>query len=186
MAVENDKDSVHTLKENNKGLKVYDGCIKRFNDNFDEIAYALGRIDHIHFSSPCQDFSTANRSMNDSTESMLPRHRADLSLLLVDLVRKTSCDTAVFENVVGIWSRRSCRYLHTITKEIIKLGYQVQCTVLRACDFGDPQKRPRFFMFIAKNNVALPQIPPATHGDEMNLWPYVTVKDALYRIRNPS
>lgn len=183
MAVEKDRDSVRTLRANNKDLKVYDCCIRTFNQDFTKMALALGRIDHIHFSSPCQDFSTANRRMANSVEENEPRERADLSLLLVDLIRKTSCDTAVFENVVGIWSRRSCQYLHTITAEIIKLGYQVQCTVLRACDFGDPQKRPRFFMFIAKNNVPLPLIPSATHGDDLD-WPYVTVKDALSRVSN--
>ena len=183
MAVEKDKDSVLTLRANNKDLKVYDGCIRTFNQDFTKIAFALGRIDHLHFSSPCQDFSTANRSMANSAEENEPRERADLSLLLVDLIRKTSCDTAVFENVVGIWSRRSCRYLHTITAEIMKLGYQVQCTVLRACDYGDPQKRPRFFMFIAKNNVPLPLIPSATHGDGIDKPPFVTVKDAFSQLQ---
>ena len=121
--------------------------------------------------------------MANSAEENEPRERADLSLLLVDLIRKTSCDTAVFENVVGIWSRRSCRYLHTITAEIMKLGYQVQCTVLRACDFGDPQNRPRFFMFIAKNNVPLPLIPSATHGDGIDKPACVTVKDAFSQVQ---
>ena len=184
MAVEKDRDSVLTLRANNEDLKVYDGCIRTFNEDFAKIAIALGRIDHLHFSSPCQDFSMANRSMANSTDETEPRERADLSLLLVDLIKKTSCDTAVFENVVGIWSRRSCRYLHTITAEIIKLGYQVQCTVLRACDYGDPQSRPRFFMLIAKNNVPLPLIPSATHGDDLDKSPYVTVKDALFQVEN--
>lgn len=183
MAVEKDKDCVLTLRANNKDLKVYDGCIRTFNQDFAKIALALGRIDHIHFSSPCQDFSTANRSMANSAEENEPRERADLSLLLVDLIRKTSCDTAIFENVVGIWSRKSCRYLRTITEEIMKIGYQVQCTVLRACDYGDPQKRPRFFMFIAKNNVPLPLIPSVTHGDGFDKPQYVTVKDAFSQIQ---
>ena len=121
--------------------------------------------------------------MANSAEEDEPRERADLSLLLVDLIRKTSCDTAIFENVVGIWSRRSCRYLHIITAEIMKLGYQVQCTVLRACDYGDPQKRPRFFMFIAKNNVPIPLIPSVSHGDGIDQPPYVTVKDAFSQIQ---
>jgi DNA (cytosine-5)-methyltransferase 1 len=91
----------------------------------------------------------------------------------------TSCETAVFENVVGIWDKKNRHYLFNIAKEIMKLGYQVRCTVLYACNYGDPQKRPRMFMFIAKNNVPMPYIPPATHGSDPHLWPYVTVKDAL-------
>jgi len=90
----------------------------------------------IHFSSPCQDFSKANRHQSRR------RDRADLSLLLVDLVRMTSCSTAVFENVMGLLdSRSNVQYLKTISMGLIKLGYQIRCTCLRACDYGDPQVR---------------------------------------------
>lgn len=66
------------------------------------------------------------------------------------------------------------------------MGYQVRCSVLHACDYGDPQKRPRFFMFVAKNNVPIPSFPSVTHGSGPQLWPYVTIKDAFSRIKNDS
>jgi DNA (cytosine-5)-methyltransferase 1 len=89
----------------------------------------------------------------------------------------------VFENVVGIWQRKNIHYMKNIAKEIMRLGYQVRCTVLRACDYGDPQTRPRFFMFIAKNNLPMPSFPSKTHGSgDMHLWPYVSVKDALSQL----
>lgn len=179
MAVENDKDAVRTMKENNKGIKVYDGCIKEFIRDYPTLARALGPITHIQYSSPCQDFSDANRAVANSTVVVGPREKADLSLLLIDLIRLTSCETAVFENVVGIWRKKNVHYLLDIGKEVMKLGYQFRCTVLYACDYGDPQKRPRFFMFIAKNNVPIPLIPPASHGHDCRLEPYVTVKSAL-------
>ena len=46
MAVENDEDAVRTLKENNKGLKIYEGCIRRFIQDYDTLKCALGKIDH--------------------------------------------------------------------------------------------------------------------------------------------
>jgi len=113
-----------------------------------------------------------------------PRERADLSLLLIDLVRLTSCSTAVFENVKGIWDRKNVHYLKNIAKELLKLGYQVRSTVLKACDYGDPQKRPRVIMLISKNSVPLPSIPAPTHGNETNLWPYTTVKEVLSRVKD--
>ena len=133
----------------------------------------------IHFSSPCQDFSKANRSQTTGK-----RERADLSLLLIDLIKLTSCSTAVFENVLGIWQRKNVHYMKNIAMEIFKLGYQVRCTVLHACDFGDPQRRPRFFMFISKNTVPLPSLPAKSHGDANSsyLWPYVTIKEALSNV----
>jgi len=180
LAIENDQNAVQTLKANNPELKVYDGCITKFLEFFHILTAALGPIDHIHFSSPCQDFSSANRFQPTGEK----RERADLSLLLIDLLRKTSCSTAVFENVVGIWQRNNIHYMKIISKEIMKLGYQMRCTVLNARDYGDPQLRPRFFMFVSKNSVPLPAIPPKTHGsDDPRLWPFVTVKDALSRVK---
>ena len=46
MAVETDKDAVRTLQENNKGLKVYHGCIKKFMEQFGVLKCALGKTDH--------------------------------------------------------------------------------------------------------------------------------------------
>ena len=125
------------------------------------------------FSSPCQDFSGANRSVN--TEN---RHRADLSLLLIDLVRLTSCSTAVFENVIGIWKRNNIHYLKIIAKELMKLGYLAKWTVLHGCDYGDPQRRPRVIMFIWKSTLPPPSFPTKTHGPDTNCK-YVTVSKAL-------
>ena len=160
LAVENNKDAVCTLQQNHHGLNIYPGCVRKFVADYEMLKCALGRIDHvsqrlilycsilalklspclhnsqIHFSSPCQDFSKANRHQSRR------RDRADLSLLLVDLVRMTSCSTAVFENVMGLLdSRSNVQYLKTISMGLIKLGYQIRCTCLRACDYGDPQVR---------------------------------------------
>ena len=139
----------------------------------------------IHFSSPCQDFSQANRSQNHGG-SKGNRDQADLSLLLLDLVRLTNCSTAVFENVKGIWQRKNLSYLQSIAAGLIKLGYQVRCTVLEAHDYGDPQGRPRVIMMIAKNNVPMPLFPTKTHGTGPDLSPFVTAKDALSRISSDS
>ncbi|KAL7553175.1 hypothetical protein ACHAWF_017393 [Thalassiosira exigua] len=142
MAVENNADAVRTLKENNEGINVYEGCIKQF----------------------LRDYDT---------------DRADLSLLMIDLVEKTSCSTVVFESVVGIWHRKNIHYLKNIAAGLMKLGYQVRCTELEACDYGDPQKWPRVIMIVSKNAVPIPSFPAKTYGEDPSLFPYVTVKDAL-------
>ena len=135
MAVEKDEDASKTLKENNPRLKVHCGCVRKFLEDYDKMSVALGRVDHIHFSSPCQDFSRANRHQRSGR-----RERADLSLLLLDFVRKTSCSTACFENVTGIFDRNNVAYLKKLSIGLLKLGYQIRCSVLKACDYGDPQK----------------------------------------------
>ena len=50
MAIENNSDAVRTLKENNKDLKVYEGCMKQFIQEYetsDLLKDALGKIDHV-------------------------------------------------------------------------------------------------------------------------------------------
>ena len=152
VAIDNDKDAISTLKRNNPGLNTYEGDIRKFKEAMQH-GLSFGRTDNIHWSSPCQDFSQANRALNGTLQVQGKRDRADLSLLLVDFVQLTSCSTAVFENVVGIYQRKNVHYLKNIAKELMKLGYQVRCTILKACDYGDSQKRPRFFMFISKENM---------------------------------
>ena len=73
----------------------------------------------------------------------------------------------------------SIHYMKNICKKLLELGYQMRVTNLNSCDYGDPQKRPRFFMFISKRNVPLPPLPNKTHGKSANLSPFVTSKDAL-------
>jgi site-specific DNA-cytosine methylase len=53
---------------------------------------------------------------------------------------------------------------------------------LTACDYGDPQKRERLFIFAAHKAAILPSIPPKTHGDDsaVHQHPYVTAREALY------
>ena len=179
-AIDNDHDAIATLKLNHPELNTYEGDITDFKEHVG----VIGSIDHIHWSSPCQDFSQANRSLNGSNQVAGKRDRADLSLLLIDYVQLKRPLTAVFENVCGIYQRKNIHYLKNITKRLMQLGYQVRCTVLKACDYGDPQGRPRFFVFISRNNLPMPSIPAPTHGDDPHLWPFVTTKEALDRVND--
>jgi site-specific DNA-cytosine methylase len=180
LAVEKDSDAISTLKSNNPNVPVLQTCVKDFLRDYDRLHCLLGRIDHIHFSSPCQDFSRANRYQHSR------RDRADLTLLLLDFVKKTSCATAAFENVEGIFSRNNISYLKKLSMGLIRLGYQMRCSILRACDYGDAQIRPRCVMLIAKNGVPIPTWPAKTHGLDPNLEPFVSVEDAFRGCLNDS
>ena len=179
MAIEKDEMAVTTLKANNEGVPVYSGCIRDFIRHYDTLNCALGKIDHVHFSPPCKGFSTANRNEVSTDKD---RTNNDLSLLIIDVLRKTSCATAVFENVVGMWRRKNVHYVKNIVKELLKMNYQVRCATLKACDYGDPQKRPRFFMFISKKSVPFVSLPHKTHGEDNkgdDKLPHVTVEEAF-------
>ncbi len=176
MAIEKDDDAVKTLKANNKDVPVYHGCIKDFLREYDTLKCALGRIDHVHFSPPCKGFSTANRNQTMTDKD---KENNDLSLLILDIIRKTSCDTAIFENVEGMWRNKNIDYVKQIVSGILKLNYQVRVCSLKACDYGNAQKRPRFFMVISKHSVPLPNLPQKTHGKETYLEDYVTTRHVI-------
>jgi DNA (cytosine-5)-methyltransferase 1 len=129
---------------------------------------------HLHTSPPCQGFSGANRNGGQND-----RANNDLSLTFVDGVKLLQPPTASFENVMGMWRRKHVHYLKYIVAGLMKLGYQVRCCPLKACDYGDPQKRERLFIFASRGSIPLPRTPTKTHGEERGLLPYVTVKDTL-------
>jgi hypothetical protein len=145
LAIDNNPDALLTLKTNFNGINVFEGDAKDFLIYLESDIgrKMIGRIDHVHISPPCQGFSGANISggKNDKANN-------ELSMLIVDFVRVTKCTTAVFENVLGMWRRKHVQYVKNICKELLKLGYQVRCTQLKAFGYGDPQKRARFFIFV--------------------------------------
>jgi DNA (cytosine-5)-methyltransferase 1 len=179
-AVEKEPIAVETYAANNAHSAVVQTSVQDFLYKFKKEDYRrqIGRIDHTHASSPCQGFSGANRmgGKNDKANN-------DLCMTFVEDVRIGMPDTASFENVVGMWRRKHLHYLKNILVELMKLGYQVRCSRLVACDYGDPQARPRIFLFAARHNVPLPMLPQKTHGTGIGQLPFVTVKDALEDLR---
>eukprot|EP00797_Seminavis_robusta_P020738 Sro319_g116290.1 methyltransferase 1 (298) ;mRNA; r:44201-45094 len=134
----------------------------------------IGSVHHIHASPPCQGFSGANvfGGKNDKANN-------DLSYTFVDAIEIFRPVTATFENVTGIWRSKNIHYLKNILIKLLRIGYQVRCCKLEACDFGDPQKRPRIFIFAARREAYLPLIPEKTHSLGTFSTSQVTVRDAL-------
>ena len=93
----------------------------------------------------------------------------------IDLIRPV---TATMENVAGMWKRKNHHYVKNIVVGLMKLGYQVRFCKLNACDYGDPQARPRLIFFAAQRCAYLPSLPSKTHGPG-TMMDFVTVEDAL-------
>lgn len=173
-AIEYNDAAVTTFKHNNPGVPVYHGDIQEFIRQMedDDFRTNMGRIDVIHTSSPCQGFSKANRNggQNDDANNRL-------SYTFVDLLRLTDALVGTFENVEGMWTKKGMPYLRKILVDCIALGYQVRVKILRCCDYGDVQKRPRLIIIAAKHYVPMPPHPAHTHGP--GKLPYVTTKNVL-------
>jgi DNA (cytosine-5)-methyltransferase 1 len=120
-----------------------------------ELAALRGKVDLIAGGPPCQGFS-----MNGLRRPDDPRSRmVDVYLQYVEMVRPR---LVLLENVVGFCSmkhRTGGTYSDYVARELDKLGYNIWSDILRAADWGVPQRRPRFVL-IAALKATLPGIDP--------------------------
>uniref|UniRef100_A0A6C0AU08 DNA (cytosine-5-)-methyltransferase n=1 Tax=viral metagenome TaxID=1070528 RepID=A0A6C0AU08_9ZZZZ len=99
-------------------------------------------IDILFAGFPCQGFSHAGKKMDND-----PRNTLFREFLRVTQLIKPSL--IIGENVKGLLSRKTTSgepYIDVIVSEFQKLGYSVQYKVLRADDYGVPQKRERLII----------------------------------------
>ena len=66
----------------------------------------------------------------------------------------------------------------SFVNELKKLGYAVDWRVMRACDYGAPTSRKRFFL-IARCDGQPIVFPEPTHGDKKPLKPYKTAAECI-------
>lgn len=85
---------------------------------------------------PCQGFSMAgNRIVEDPRNSLYKD--------LLEIVIKLKPEFVVCENVVGLRSMLQGKVEEMIINDFKEAGYEMNVTVLRAADYGVPQKRDR-------------------------------------------
>lgn len=129
-----------------------------------------GELDVLLGGPPCQAYSVNNhqRGMHDERASLFKEY--------LKMVKGLRPRWVVMENVTGITSIAGGTVVDAIKAELSKLGYAVECKVLKAEEYGVPQERRRIF-FIG-NRMGLPiHFPKQTHGP--GLSSYVSIWDAI-------
>lgn len=151
--------------------------IKEFVQNYhSELKKLSGKVHLVAGGPPCQGFSFAGkRSGNDPRNELFKYH-----LQIVDIIRP---NYVLLENVHGIEiafnTRKKERTTNTTQKSYAKRiydllekhGYIVQQQIIRACDFGVPQLRPRYFTLGIRKDI--------TNNKDMQKF-----KDILFENRN--
>jgi DNA (cytosine-5)-methyltransferase 1 len=85
---------------------------------------------------PCQGFSmSGNRIVDDPRNSLYKE--------LLEIVKTLQPEFVVCENVVGLRSMLGGKVEEMILNDFLEAGYEMNVTVLRAADYGVPQKRDR-------------------------------------------
>jgi DNA (cytosine-5)-methyltransferase 1 len=108
---------------------------------------------------PCQGYSaaTTRERSADDPRNHLYRHAARLASEL-------RARTIAIENVPGARTVRGHRFIEAIREAFSEAGYSVAAHMLRASDFGVPQRRLRyFFLGVRDRRMLPPQAPVPTH-----------------------
>lgn len=117
---------------------------------------------------PCQDISINGKMLG------IHGKRSSLYTYIVEAVKKVQPKVFVAENVGGLLLKKNAESFQKIMDDFGSLGYNVNCHLYHAEDYGVPQTRER--VFIVGTKKGLPEfVPPAqtTHNEP------VTAKTAI-------
>lgn len=141
-AVEADKYAAETYRLNHPFSRVLNEDIKRITKK--EFEGIEGKL--ILFGGPpCQGFSTSNQRTRNKDNNL-----NWLFQEFVRLAKDLNPEWIVFENVKGIMETEHGFFEGRIRESFEKLGYK--CTIVKPCaiEYGVPQRRTRFFIWIKR------------------------------------
>ena len=169
MGVDIDQAALNTFERNHPGAIGLNGSLAD-KSIFEEMRKIVGdrQIDMIIGGPPCQGFSlTGPRNFEDE--------RNKLYLSYINAVKVFNPKGFIIENVPGMATLYKGEVKDEILKRFKKLGYNIDCRVLCAADYGVPQIRKRLvFIAIRKEfgEVSFPDpiVSPAN---------YVTAREAI-------
>ena len=165
-------DFAATLAANHPHTKVINADIHRIDFRRELAELGLESVDVLSGGPPCQGFSTIG-----SKNRMDPRNSLFFEYLRA--VAETHPKYTIFENVSGFRRMYGGFAYETLVKEMKELGYETDCRILNAADYGAPQIRLRTIVLGWRRDLAPLKFPKATHGDGKGLKPYVTLMEAI-------
>lgn len=139
------KDALTTFKYNRKGSKTL--CADLSSIDYSEVDRLIKgqKVDVIIGGPPCQGFSIAGKQVVDDERNKLYKG-------FVGMVKYYKPKAFVLENVPNILSMGDGIIKDAIIKDFEALGYNVECKVLIASNYGVPQNRRRaIFVGISDN-----------------------------------
>lgn len=169
VGVDNDQAALNTFQLNHNGAVALNADLSQ-QETFDEIKRIAGNrnIDVVIAGPPCQGFSlTGPRNFDD------PRNK--LYLAVIEIVRQYKPKGFIIENVPGMAVMYDGQIKDEILRRFTKMGYNVECKILCAADYGVPQMRKRLIFMGVRNDIGVPTFPTPTHTEKT----YRTCRDAI-------
>lgn len=171
LGVDNDSAALKTFEKNHGGAVGLqaDLSLEETFDVIQGIADSKGKtIDLIIGGPPCQGFSTTGpRNFDD------PRNK--LYLAVFRMVKRYNPKGFLIENVPGMAMLYQGQIKDEILRRFRAMGYNVECKILTAADYGVPQMRKRLVFMGIRSDIGKPVFPEPVLDAEH----YVTCRDAI-------
>ena len=169
VGVDNDQAALNTFALNHEGAIALNADLS-VQETFDKIKDLAGdeSIDVVIAGPPCQGFFVTG-----------PRHfddpRNSLYLAVLELVRQYQPKGFIIENVPGMAMMYDGQVKDEILRRFRDMGYNVECKILLAADYGVPQMRKRLIFMGVRSDIGTPIFPdPLLEPDN-----YVTCREAI-------
>lgn len=169
VGVDNDQAALNTFEKNHKGAVALNADLSK-QETFDEIKKIAGdrSIDVVIAGPPCQGFSlTGPRNFDDK--------RNKLYLAVLEMVRQYNPKGFIIENVPGMATLYGGQIKDEILRRFKKMGYNIECKILCAADYGVPQTRRRLIFMGIRKDLGSPLFPEPEFMEDN----YRTCRDAI-------
>lgn len=169
VGVDNDQAALNTFARNHDGAVAMNADLSK-QETFDEIKKIAGdrEIDVIIAGPPCQGFSlTGPRNFDDV--------RNKLYLAVIEIVKQYRPKGFIIENVPGMATLYDGQIKEEILKRFRQMGYETDCRILCAADYGVPQMRRRLIFMGVRKDIGKPHFPNPIFDEKH----YRTCRDAI-------
>lgn len=155
-------------------------AIKTYNANFQHKAVCgdvkeadyskIGDIDLLVGGFPCQSFSTVNPTKDTNDD------RANLYKEIVRFLKEKQPKYFICENVKGLMTLQKGALINKILSEFETCGYKVKYKLLKAVEYGVPQRRERVIIVGIRNDINKTFVYPKPLLNESN---YVSLSKVI-------
>lgn len=169
VGVDNDQAALNTFEMNHGGAVALNADLSK-QETFDKISEIAGpnEIDVIIAGPPCQGFSlTGPRNFDDE--------RNKLYLAVLKVVKRFKPKGFIIENVPGMAALYNGQIKDEILKRFRAMGYNIECKILCAADYGVPQMRKRLIFMGIRKDIGTPEFPEPLYKPSE----YRTCRDAI-------
>lgn len=172
---DNDQDALNTFSLNHSGGIALNADLSK-QETVKKIMEIAGgnKIDVVIAGPPCQSFSLTGKRRY----GVLDDPRNYLYKAVVDLIGQVKPKGFVIENVPGLYSMHKGNIREEILRSLRELGYNVECKILLAADYGVPQTRKRLVFMGVRSDIGKPRFPIPTYGPTTDKK-YITCEEAI-------